>query len=180
MGFDPTNFNPQDHGDAGGEMCPPGTYICFCTSGKRVKDRGKPQIDFIVQPVINAETGKVLGENTSGLFETATLTEKAVWRFANMCEAIQSGPFNANSDSDVQAKILGKPFKATIAKDVYNGLEKRKITGYKKLNSSDEKKWDSWKEEASLNTSMDGGDTASNGGGSQSSGGSSDDDDIPF
>lgn len=173
MAFDPTNFDPGKHSsEGGGELVAPGTYICIATKATRNNERGKPQIDFMVQPVIDAKTGQVQSEGTSALFETATLTEKAVWRFANMCEAIQTGPFNANSDREVQTKVLGKPFVAVIVKDSYNGIERRKITQYKALNSANEKAYEAWREDAALNSST--------GQGSSNGGGSSDDDDIPF
>jgi hypothetical protein len=173
MTFDPSNFDPGKHSsEGGGELVAPGTYICIATKATRNNERGKPQIDFMVQPVIEASTGKVQSEGTAALFETATLTEKAVWRFANMCEAIQTGPFNANSDREVQKKILGKPFVATIVKDSYGGIERRKISGYKTLNSANEKAYEAWREDAALNQST--------GQGGNGGGGSSEEDDIPF
>ncbi len=147
--FDPTNFDPEDYGDAK-PMCDPGLYICIPTWMKRTDERRKPQIDFHVQPIISIATGEVVSESVSTIFETATLTSKAVWRFANMCQAIGTGRFNANSNRDVQEKILGRPFKAKIVADTYQGKERRRFGAYLRMSANETKMFEKWEEDNAL------------------------------
>lgn len=148
--LDLNNFNPDDYDSK--PMPDPGFYVCVTTWMKRVREP-KHQIQFHMQPIINTVTHDVVSNDVGEVFETATFTEKAIWRFANLCAAIGTGRFNANSDREVMEKVLGRPFKAKIVADTYNGKERRRMESYFKINKEEETAYSKWEEDNALGSS---------------------------
>ena len=140
MGIDFTGFNPKEHGGGADAPLPPGNYVLTIKFFRRETRKGKRQIDFIVIPVLDADGNRFDSNAFSAIWETATLTEAAAWRLARLLEAIGiDGPLNVMSDSDLSRAVRWKPFKASVAKDSYNGRVRAKIAKYLPLNGREAK-----------------------------------------
>lgn len=186
MGFDPTNFNPSEHGsDNIGEAIPPGEYVMTVRGFSRHVRRGKNQIDFVVKAVLNNKRQRISSEY-SAVWETVTIQQNAIWRLSNLCTAVgHTTPFNIDDDRQLSGAVKGKPFKAKIIHETYNGEKKARIKGYLNMAAEDVKAFDEALEDMAIDDSTsDYGDSSGSGYSGTNSESNNDgdftDDDIPF
>jgi hypothetical protein len=180
MSFDPTNFNPSDHGQQVQDIIPPGVYVFWTKNFKRKQKNGKDQILFICEPVLRADGNRFPSRDFQPIFETVTLTAEAAWRLAAISQAVgRTTPFNIMSDRELASVFKFKPFKARVKHDTYNGRTSAKIDAFLPLNAAEEKAVDELLEDRAIEGEVDPGDEP----GDSYRGADAppiDDDDLPF
>jgi hypothetical protein len=188
MGFDPNNFNPNDHSSGGSnDPLPTGTYLLWVRSFKRKHANGKDGILFIVDAFAKGDGTRIPKDQFAPVFENVTLTEAAAWRFADLCNAVgRTSPFNAMNDGELSSVVKRKPFKATIKHEMYQGQPQPRIDKYLTFGAEDMKVAEAVLEDMAVDSAAGGGYDDTNpsggGGGGYTGGGGGDftDDDIPF
>jgi hypothetical protein len=190
MGVDFENFNPDDHTGGSDEPVPPGDYVLAVKRFSRATRNDKDQIDFICIPVLDGDRNRIPQDNFAPIWETATLTDAAAWRLANLLEAVRATPpINVMSDRSLSAAVKMQPFKAKVARDSYQGKVRAKISKFLPLTDADRKAFEEIVEDLAVDDATGGGESdyergRSDGGGGGGGGGggapANFDDDIPF
>lgn len=134
--FDPTNFDPTEYGE-GDEPIPEGAIIARVVGFSRAETAaGDSRIDFRVEGILDENHERLDGY--APVFETVTLTRKAIWRMGNLCKAVgQTARFNLSSDMELSEAIQNKPFKCRVYHDDWNGRVRAKLDTYLTLTDED-------------------------------------------